>query len=61
MKGNRLREELERERDKLNNMIKETMDEGRPISEDEGILKQSQKVDALLSKIHRKKNRENSR
>ena len=60
MKDSRLREELEYERDKLNNMIKEAMDNGRPVSEDERILKQSQKVDALLNRIQ-KKNRENSR
>lgn len=42
MKENRLNEELGRERIKLDKMIKEAMDENRPVLENEEILKQSQ-------------------
>ena len=61
MKDTRLSEELEKERNKLNSMIKEAMDNDRPVNEDERILEQSLKVDSLLNKMQRKKNRENSR
>ena len=61
MKGNGLKEELERERAILDKMIKEALDENRPVMENEEILKQSQKVDALFNKLQRIKDRGESR
>jgi hypothetical protein len=61
MKKNILKKGLERERAKLDNMIKEALDENRPVTENEEILKQSQKVDALLNKLQRNKDRGESR
>ena len=50
MKPN-LNEELIIEREKLNRMIQEAMDNDKSILGDEDILKQSRKVDALLNRI----------
>lgn len=61
MKGNGLKEELERECAKLDKMIKEALDENRPVMESEEILKQSRKVDVLLNKQQRNKDRGESR
>lgn len=56
-----LNEELRIEREKLNRMVQETMDNNKSILRDEEIIKQSRKVDALLNKIQRKKDRDQSR
>ena len=61
MKGNELKEKLERERAKLNKMIKGVLDENRPVMGNEEILKQSRKVDVLLNKLQRIKDRGESR
>ena len=60
MKPN-LNEELSIEREKLNRMIQEAMDNDKAILGDEDILKQSKKVDVLLNKIQKKKDRDQSR
>lgn len=56
-----LNDEIKREQEKLNCMIQDAIDNDRQISEDEEILKQSRKVDVLLNKIQRKKDRGESR
>lgn len=56
-----LNEELRIEREKLNRMVQEAMDNNKSILRDEEIIKQSRKVDALLNKAQRKKDRNKSR
>jgi hypothetical protein len=46
-----LNEKLERERGKLERMIREAIDSGRPVLVDEEILRQSCKVDLLVNEI----------
>ena len=60
MKSN-LNEELSIEREKLNRMIQEAMDNDKSILGDEDILKQSRKVDAILNRIQKKKDRDQLR
>ena len=56
-----LNEELRKEREKLSEMIQDAMDNDKSILRDKEILKQSQKVDALLNKIQQKKDKGESR
>ena len=49
----RYERELEREREKLERLIDETMD--IPIAENEAILEQSHKVDELVAKLRKEK------
>ena len=51
----------EENRNKLNRMIQDVMDNDRPIREDEEILKQSQKVDVLLNRLLKQRDRGKSR
>ena len=60
MKSN-LNEELKKEQEKLNRIIQDAIDNGRLIREDEEILKQSRKVDALLNKVRGQRDRGESR
>jgi hypothetical protein len=45
-----LNEKLEKERGKLERMLREAIDSGRPVLVDEEILRQSCKVDLLVNK-----------
>lgn len=56
-----LNEELQLEREKLSKIIQDAMDNDQSILKDEKILKQSRKVDALLNKLQRKKDKGESR
>ena len=58
MKETTLIEELEREREKLGNMVAEAIKNDKSILKNDEILKQSQrKVDALLNKVQKQKDR----
>ncbi|MCX6826110.1 MAG: hypothetical protein NTV06_02410 [candidate division Zixibacteria bacterium] len=66
MKKTNLNKELKVERAKLNHLIEEAMGNNKLKLQDEEILKQSRKVDALVDKIQkendkRKKSRGDSR
>ncbi|MDD5017552.1 MAG: hypothetical protein PHO15_05595 [Eubacteriales bacterium] len=61
MNEKNLKEELERERQKLSSMINEAMENNRPVLENEEILKQSRKVDALLNRLQKQRDRGQSR
>jgi hypothetical protein len=59
MKKNRDYEELEREQRELNQLVDEALKKGIPISQCDEIIKQSRKVDALIDKIQKERNRKN--
>lgn len=66
MKKTKVNEELKVERAKLNHLIEEAIDNNKLKLQDEEILEQSRKVDALVDKIQkendkRKKSRGDSR
>jgi hypothetical protein len=48
------RDQLNKEQEKLNRLIEETMEKGSPPGESEEILKQSRKVDELMNKYQQK-------
>jgi hypothetical protein len=54
-------DELERERRKLNHLVNEALENGTPISECDAIIEQSRKVDTLVAKIQKEKDRKNQR
>ena len=51
--------ELKREQQKLNEMIDKVM--GNPIAKNEEIIEQSRKVDKLIEKIQKKRNKNRDR
>ena len=55
MKEAPLNEMLEKEKIKLNRLADEALKNGTPIIENEAVIAQSRKVDALVVKIQRKK------
>lgn len=55
MKNQNLYAELEKERRKLNDLATEAMKKGIPITQDKAILEQSRKVDALITKIQKER------
>ncbi|NLA12138.1 MAG: hypothetical protein GX883_08440 [Firmicutes bacterium] len=57
MKRENIKEELEKEKKKLGELIEETYKKGLPLSQDEAVLVQSRKVDALIIKIHQAEER----
>lgn len=64
MKRMNYHEELEKEKEKLNKLADEALKNGIPLTQDEAFMEQNRKVDALVVKIikekerHRKKQRE---
>lgn len=44
------KKQLEAERDKLNRLVDEALENGTPLSETQTIMKQSRKVDHLIQK-----------
>ena len=47
--------ELEKERGKLNKLVDEALNRGIPITQDEAVIVQNRKVDALVVKIQKEK------
>jgi len=64
MKKASLNDKLEKEKEKLNRLADEALKNGIPLTQDEAFMAQNRKVDALVVKIikekerHRKKQRE---
>ncbi|MCG9968373.1 hypothetical protein L9W92_09940 [Pelotomaculum terephthalicicum JT] len=64
MKRVNYHEELEKEKEKLNRLADEALKNGIPLTQDEALMAQNRKVDALVVKVtkeqerHRKKQRE---
>ncbi|MFZ5974022.1 MAG: hypothetical protein ACOYU3_01260 [Bacillota bacterium] len=50
-------DELEKEREKLNNLVNEAIKNGVHISQNEVILAQSRKVDALIYQLQKERER----
>ncbi|HCR84113.1 MAG TPA: hypothetical protein DIW07_12060 [Lachnospiraceae bacterium] len=57
MKKASLDEMLEKEREKLNRLAAEALKSGTSIAENEAVMAQSRKVDALVVRIQREKER----
>ncbi|AHF09032.1 MULTISPECIES: hypothetical protein [Dehalobacter] len=55
MKKENLNEKLEKEKGKLHKLGEEAMKKGIPIREDEAFMKQNRKVDELVYKIQKEK------
>jgi len=51
-------EQLEKEKEKLGRLVNEALKNGVPIVQDEAIMVQNRKVDALVVKIQREKERQ---
>ena len=47
--------ELEEEQEKLNKLVIEAMNKGTPITQDEAVIMQNHKVDELVVKIQKEK------
>ena len=47
--------ELEDEKEKLNKLVDEALNRGIPITQDEAVIVQNRKVDALVVKIQKEK------
>ncbi|NLA27380.1 MAG: hypothetical protein GX878_08310 [Firmicutes bacterium] len=59
MKEKNISEELEKERKKFGELTKKAREKGIPLSQDEAVLAQSRKIDALIMKFLKlDKNRE---
>ncbi|TEB16216.1 hypothetical protein Psfp_01443 [Pelotomaculum sp. FP] len=57
MKKVSLNEKLEKEKEKLNRLADEALKNGIPLTQDEAVMAQSRKVDALVVKIQKEKGR----
>lgn len=57
MKKASLNEKLEKEKEKLNRLADEALKNGIPLTQDEAFMTQNHKVDALVVKIQKKKER----
>ena len=55
--------ELEKEKEKLNKLVDEALNKGTPLTQDEAVIAQNRKVDALVVKIQKdkEKHRKNQR
>ncbi|MHB8276818.1 MAG: hypothetical protein ACYDIA_04075 [Candidatus Humimicrobiaceae bacterium] len=58
MKQVNYQEQLEKEKEKLGRLVNEALKNGVPIVQDEAIMAQNRKVDALVVKIQREKERQ---
>lgn len=47
--------ELEEEKEKLNKLMDEALNKGAPITQDEAVIAQNRKVDALVVKLQKEK------
>jgi len=59
VKKARYDKELEREKEKLNNLVGEAFNKGTPFTEDEAVMEQNRKVDTLVIKIQKEKRKHN--
>jgi len=50
-----LNEKLEREKEKLNRLADEALKNGIPLTQDEAVIEQNRKVDSLVVKIQKEK------
>lgn len=57
MKQVNYHEELEKEKEKLNRLAEEALKNGIPLTQDEAFMVQNRKVDALVVKITKEKER----
>jgi len=55
MKQDTLKEKLEKEKEKLNKLVSEALNKGAPFTEDEAVIEQNRKVDSLVVKIQKEK------
>ncbi|WP_368293601.1 hypothetical protein [Dehalobacter sp. TBBPA1] len=55
MKNENLNDKLEKEKEKLHILGEETIKKGIPLREDEAFMKQNRKVDELVYKIQKEK------
>ena len=55
MKQETLTEKLEKEKEKLNKLVSEALNKGAPLTEDEAVIEQNRKVDSLVVKIQKEK------
>ena len=55
MKQETLKEKLEKEKEKLNKLVSEALNKGAPLAEDEAVIEQNRKVDSLVVKIQKEK------
>jgi hypothetical protein len=55
MKQETLNEKLEKEKEKLNKLVSEALNKGAPLTEDEAVIEQNRKVDSLVVKIQKEK------
>ncbi len=55
MKQINYNKELEKEREKLNRLADEAMEKGIPLNQDKAFMEQNRKVDELVVKVQREK------
>jgi len=55
MKQETLKEKLEKEKEKLNKLVSEALNKGAPLTADEAVIEQNHKVDSLVVKIQKEK------
>lgn len=55
MKQMNYNKELEKEREKLNRLANEAMEKGIPLNQDKAFMEQNRKVDELVVKVQREK------
>lgn len=58
MKENNLNEKLEREREKLSRLAEKALKNNVPFSQDEAVIAQSRKIDALVVKVQKVKEKQ---
>lgn len=58
MKRVNYQEELEKEKEKLERLVNEALKNGTPIIQDEAVIAQNRKVDKLVVKVQREKERQ---
>ena len=59
MAKTRYDKELEREKEKLNKLLDEAFNKGTPFTEDDAVMEQNRKVDTLVVKIQKGKEKQN--
>lgn len=50
--------ELENEKEKLNKLVDEALNKGTPLTQDEAVIAQNRKVDAMVVKIQKNKGKQ---
>ena len=58
MKRKNYNEKLEKEKEKLNSLIDEALKNGTPLTQNEAVMAQNRKVDALVAMMQRRKERQ---